>query len=147
MEAHDHHGPINLKHPDLARRLWPPFWGSKSIVHKNYLLQNTTSNVKHYITCWKGTSKVTLEQIGVVSLFYAPIHTSQISRDAVNECGFEAMTRPPFTSDLASSDSSVSKIKDAFVWAWYSNDNELRHTVQACSEGQNSGFTEVVIVT
>ena len=60
--------------------------------------------------------------------------------DVVKKCGFEVLPQPPHSLALAPSDYQLyTELKQHLLGKRYSDDNNLIDSVQARSEGQNSG--------
>jgi len=90
------------------------FWDSDGVLMIDYLERGKTVTGDHYAELiWKLRSAIKEKRRGKLShgvLLHqdnVPAHTSAVAMAAIRECGFELLSQPPYSPDLAPSDYHV----------------------------------------
>lgn len=88
------------------------FWDAKGILLTGYLENSRPVKGEYYANVLRKLRRAIVEQRrglvtrGVLLLHdNAPVHRSHVAQAAIRECGFEQLDHPPYSPDLASSDS------------------------------------------
>lgn len=87
------------------------FWDSEGILLVDYLMKGHTVTGEYYSNLlWQLRDNIKEKRHGKLTkgiLFHqdnAPAHTSNIAMATIHDCGFELMSHPPYSPDLAPSD-------------------------------------------
>jgi len=71
----------------------------------------------------------------------APAHTSAMAMAVIRECGFELLSQPPYSPDLAPSDYHVfQSLKDSLRGQRFGCDEEVIHMINDWFELQDKQF-------
>jgi len=71
----------------------------------------------------------------------APAHTAAVAMAAIRDCGFELLSQPPYSPDLAQSDYHVFRsLKDSLRGRSFGCDEEVIHTINDWFELQDKQF-------
>jgi len=77
----------------------------------------------------------------------APAHTSAVATSAVAECGYELLLHPPYSPDLAPSDSYLFPVlKEHLSGTHFSSDNDVIVYVEVFIQGQDELFYKTGIL-
>lgn len=114
------------------------FWDCKGILLIDFKERNTTMNGEYYAALLHRLRDAIKERRrgklsrGVRLLHdNAPVHTALISKAAVKDCGFQEISHPPYSPDLAPSDFYLfSKLKSDLRGRRFNTDEELQAAVE-----------------
>jgi len=71
----------------------------------------------------------------------APVHMSAKSQAAIQQCGFQQLNHPPYSSDLAPSDCFLFRVMKKFLLGKrFSSDEEVKEAVTNWFEEQSKDF-------
>jgi [histone H3]-lysine36 N-dimethyltransferase SETMAR len=88
------------------------FWDSHGILKVDFLEKGATINSAYYVALLRDVRRSHRKPRGIpLWLLHdnAPIHTSHQTKAAVDDCGFELVSHPPYSPDLAPSDFALFK--------------------------------------
>jgi len=109
--------------PSAGKIMCTVFWDAEGILLIDYMPHKVTITRVYYAdllhklrVAIKEKRRGKLTQITVLLHDSAPAHRSQVGQAAVLECGFEEMSHPPYSPDLAPSDYHLfPNFKNTFV--------------------------------
>jgi len=124
------------------------FWDSKGVLMIDYLERGKTVTGVYYAELiHKLRSAIKEKRRGKLSdgvLLHhdnAPAHTSAVAVATVRECGFELLSHPPYSPDLAPSDYHVFRsLKDSLRGQRFGCDEEVIHATNDWFELQDEKF-------
>ena len=71
----------------------------------------------------------------------APAYTSHVAMTAIHECGFELLSHPPYSSDLATSDFYLFRhLKDSLRGGAFEDDDAVSMAINEWIEEQEHNF-------
>lgn len=128
--------------PSAGKIMATVFWDSKGILLIEYTKKGESITAASYATTLrnlreaiKGKRRGKLTA-GVLLLHdNAPVHKARVAKAAVRECGFEEITHPPYSPDLAPSDYYLfPNLKKHLRGKRFSDDEELKVAINTYFE-------------
>jgi len=124
------------------------FWDSEGVLVVDYLEQGKTVTGVYYTglvhkLCEAIKSKCGGKLTEGVLLHHdiAPAHTSHVAMTAIHECGFELLSHPPYSPDLAPSDFHLFRhLKDSLNGQAFEDDNAVIMAINEWIEEQEQNF-------
>jgi [histone H3]-lysine36 N-dimethyltransferase SETMAR len=83
------------------------FWSHKGVILTDFLEKGRTISGEYYGNLVEQARRKCRKPYGLPHWFQhdnAPVHTSRIAQGKLNDCGFEIISHPPYSPDLAPSD-------------------------------------------
>lgn len=141
--------PIKFKVQSSAGKIMASvFWDAEGILLIDYLPNKTTVTGVYYADLLKKLRDIILEKRrGLVSrgvLFLqdnAPAHKSHVAMSALRDCGFEVLSHPPYSPDLAPSDYFLFRnLKRELKGKRFSSNEEVQAAVTEYFESKDSNW-------
>ncbi|XP_048253299.1 histone-lysine N-methyltransferase SETMAR-like [Haliotis rufescens] len=107
------------------------FWDSKGVIHTDYLPHGTTLNGEYYAKLLKQVRQSIKVGFCFTRTTHQSVHTSRVAMTAVQECGYELLSHPPYSPDLAPSDFHLfPRLKKHLRGRRFEDDDELTAAVE-----------------
>lgn len=124
------------------------FWDYEGILLIDFKERNTTVTGTYYASLLEKLREAIKEKRrgklsrGVRLLHdNAPVHTAAVAKGAIVKCGFQELSHPPYSPDLAPSDYFLfSKLKSDLRGRKFTSDNEVKAAVYAHFEEKTSDY-------
>ena len=124
------------------------FWDKERVIMTDYLENGHTIPGDHYSNQLKNLREAIKERRrgkirkGILLLHdNAPAHTSRKAAETARECGYEILSHPPYSPDLAPSDFFLfPKLKKDLKGMHLESDNEVIEAVEGWFSGKEGVF-------
>jgi histone-lysine N-methyltransferase SETMAR len=126
------------------------FWDIGGLLKIDFLDKGATINSKYYCDLLLDVRKRRRKAPNIplwLLLDNAPIHTSHMATTTVQNCGFEKVSHPPYSPDLAPSDFALFRhLKHHLKGRHYQSTTELKERVEEILNSLEKDFFEKAFV-
>lgn len=142
----DEKPPIKMRSGTSHRRefMFSIFWTRKGIVTTDFLDKGIACNASYFsklVTECKAKKRKTRNVPLWLLIDNAPIHTSKLAQDCIEECGFRQLIHPPYSPDIAPSDYYLFRhLKKELAGKYFSTGEELKSFVNEYLNSLDEAF-------
>ena len=134
--------------PSAGKIMATIFWDSSGVLLIDYMAHKTTITGQYYAGLINQLREAIKEKRrgklskGVLLLHdNAPVHASRVAQAAIQQCGFEQLSHPPYSPDLAPSDFYLFRLlKKELRGKRFADDNELKVATEQWLESRGEDF-------